>query len=150
MKVFIIFIIWSITFNKIIESPFKKRLRSTTEDGWKQLSNGQWVYMKNNSRLTGWQELNWKGGKNWFFFDPKGIMLTGWQELSWSGGVNWFYFDKTYGIMLTGWYELNWSGGKCLFYFDPSKGYMYTNKVLTKANGDKYIIDLNGCSYKKQ
>ena len=71
MKVFINFIIWSITFNKIIESPFKKRLRSTTEDGWKQISNGQWVYMRNNSRLTGWQELNWKGEKVGFFLIQK-------------------------------------------------------------------------------
>ena len=48
--------IWSITSEK----PFKTNLRITMEEGWNQV-DGNWVYIKNGVRLTGWQELKWSG-----------------------------------------------------------------------------------------
>ena len=106
MKQFlIILLIWSI----ISDKPLKTNLRSTMEDGWNQV-DGNWVYIKNGVKLTGWQELKWNGGISWFYFDGKGIAVKGWQELSWTGGKNWFYFDETNFNMITGWKMLNWKG----------------------------------------
>jgi glucan-binding YG repeat protein len=84
--------------------------------------------------VKGWNELNWSGGKNWFYFGTDGIMKTGWQKLDWTGGNHWFYFDKTDGYMVTGWQQLSWSGGKSWFYFQPTHGYLIQNQCMTIDN----------------
>ena len=71
-------------------------------------------------------------------------MVTGWQELNWSGGINWFYFDKTNGNMVTGWQDLEWSGGKNRFYFLPENGILVQNTCI-KIDGINYCFDENGC-----
>lgn len=134
-----IFLIWSITCNK----PLKTKLRSTLQEGWNE-ADGGWVYIKNGARLTGWQELSWRGGTSWFYFNGKGLALKGWQELNWTGGVNWFYFDPTDYYMTTGWKQLSWTGGFDWFYFDEPKGYMYASK-LAAIGGKSYYFDGNGC-----
>ena len=113
-----------------------------TADGWAQV-NGKWTYISNGVTLKGWQELNYNGGRGWFYFDSNGYMLTGWQELSWSGGVSWFYFDNSIGKMLTGWQKLNWSGGNDWFYFG-SNGAMLKN-ICTTIDGKGYCFDPDGC-----
>jgi glucan-binding YG repeat protein len=70
-------------------------------------------------------------------------MLTGWQELEWSGGKNWFYFDKNKGTLLSGWQELEWSGGKDWFYFDPMNGYLIQDKCIT-ISGKTYCFTKDG------
>ena len=94
--------------------------------------------------MKGWQNLEWTGGKDWFYFNQDGIMLVGWQELEMSGELHWFYFDKTNGNMLTGFNQLEWTGGINWFYFYPSTGYMAQNCCI-EIEGKNYCFDENGC-----
>ena len=71
-------------------------------------------------------------------------MVTGWNELNWSGGKNWFYFDLKNGNMLTGWQTLEWNGGKNTFYFMPDTGIMVQNICINIGNKN-YCFDDNGC-----
>ena len=49
----------------------------STVTGWKQMSNGKWrYYNKKSTYLTGWQQLEWSKGTNWFYFDSKGYMYA--------------------------------------------------------------------------
>ena len=111
-------------------------------NGWFSWGD-KWTYLVKGKTLKEWQNLDWSGGKNWFYFDAGGIMVTGWQELNWSGGYNWFYFDKTNGNMLTGWKTLYWSGGKDIFYFMPDNGTMAQNTCIN-INNKNYCFDENG------
>lgn len=42
---------------------------------WQQ-SGSNWQYISNGQPLTGWHELQWSKGKNWFYFDDDGNLLT--------------------------------------------------------------------------
>ena len=66
--------------------------------GWQKSQEG-WSYYKNNLRVTGWQQLKWSKGTNWFYFNSKGIMLTGWQKLERDGKIEWFHFSKSSGAL---------------------------------------------------
>lgn len=64
--------------------------------GWKKIS-GDWYYYENGSPVTGWHELKWSGGKNWFWFDSSGRMISnGLYQVPWAKGkkLDWFLFDK--------------------------------------------------------
>ena len=102
------------------------------------------TYIKSGITVKGWQNLEWTGGKDWFYFNQDGIMLVGWQELEMSGELHWFYFDKTNGNMLTGFNQLEWTGGINWFYFYPSTGYMAQNCCI-EIEGKNYCFDENGC-----
>ena len=112
-------------------------------NGWSSWCD-KWTYLEKGKTIKGWRELNWSGGKNWFYFNNDGIMVIGWQELSWSGGINWFYFDKTNGNMVTGWQNLDWTGGKHWFYFIPENGTLVQNTCII-IDGKNYCFDRNGC-----
>ena len=112
-------------------------------EGWSSWYD-KWTYLKSGRTVKEFQNLEWSGGKDWFYFNEDGIMLIGWQEILWSGEYHWFYFDKTNGNMLTGWQELEWSGGKNWFYFYPVTGYMAQNYCIT-IDGKNYCFDENGC-----
>ena len=93
---------------------------SSGSDGWSQ-ENGKWIYKQGGQKTTGWKEISWSGGTDWFYFDGNGEMQTGWQQINWDGGNKWFYFD-------------------------PTNGNMYKNTTVT-IDGTSYHFDGNGvCS----
>ena len=102
------------------------------------------TYLESGITVKGFKNLEWTGGKDWFYFDEDGIMLTGWQELESISGKKWFYFDKRDGIMLTGWQQLEWSGGVNWFYFYPVNGFMAQDCCID-IDGKNYCFDENGC-----
>ena len=102
------------------------------------------TYLKDGITVKEFQNLEWKGGKDWFYFNQDGIMLTGWQVLDWIGEKKTFYFDLINGNMLTGWQQLEWTGGINWFYFYPSAGYMAQDCCIT-IDGKNYCFDENGC-----
>ena len=102
------------------------------------------TYIKSGITVKQWQNLEWSGGKDWFYFNQDGIMLVNWQELEMSGEMHWFYFDKINGNMLTGFQQLEWTGGINWFYFYPSTGYMAQNCCI-EIEGKNYCFDENGC-----
>ena len=102
------------------------------------------TYLVDGITVKEFQNLEWKGGKDWFYFNQDGIMLTGWQVLDWIGEKKTFYFDLINGNMLTGWQQLEWTGGINWFYFYPSAGYMAQDCCIT-IDGKNYCFDENGC-----
>ena len=104
----------------------------------------KWTYLESGITVKEWKNLEWSGGKDWFYFNEDGIMLVGWQELEYSGEKKIFYFDLINGNMLTGWQELEWSGGKNKFYFYPVNGYMAQDCCII-IDGENYCFDKNGC-----
>ena len=48
--------------------------KDTTLSGWVE-KGGNWYYYQNGQPLKGWQELQWSGGKDWFYFNHDGVML---------------------------------------------------------------------------
>ena len=63
-------------------------------NGWVQ-NGGYWYYYRNGAPVTGWQQLEWSGGTDWFYFDEHGIMLTGWIN----DNGTWYYLDPNSGAM---------------------------------------------------
>ena len=91
------------------------------ENGWKQLEDGNWTYMKDGQRVTGWQDN-----------------ISGWEG-------QWFYFDRVTGVMATGW-KTNIPGwGTKWFYFDPTTGIMASNQWVETTNGEWYYLCIDGC-----
>ena len=119
-----------------------------TLEGWFSWCDKK-IYLQAGRTVKEWQNLEWTGGKDWFYFNEDGIMLVGWQELESSGEKKWFYFDKTNGNMLTGWQQLEWSGGINWFYFYPVNGYMAQDCCIT-IDGENYCFDENGCLIEKK
>jgi len=65
--------------------------------GWKQIG-GKWYYFQNGSY---YKEIN--GKLVYALHNPEiyhGPMLTGWQYLDWKGKKDWYYFDPASGAML--------------------------------------------------
>lgn len=106
------------------------------KDGWHKIG-GNWYYYKDKKPVTGWQELKWSKGTDWFCFSKAGVMLTGWQELNWSGGKSWFYFNPETGAMITGFRYLKWSKGWDWFLFDKETGAMVTGDEKMIITFDK-------------
>ena len=130
-------------------------------DDWHK-DGGSWYYLGEDGKmLTGWQELEWDGETEWYYFNPEGAnagaMATGWQELEWNGETDWYYMDGS-GAMLTGWqrlggkwYYLNGSGamatgwqklGGVWYYLDPVNGDMKTGWQL--LGGKWYYLQSSG------
>ena len=105
---------------------------------------GKKTYLKSGRTVKEWQNLEWTGGKDWFYFNQDGIMLVGFQDLEMAGQLQTFYFDKTNGNMLTGFQQLEWSGGINWFYFYPLAGYMAKN-CCVDIEGTNYCFNENGC-----
>lgn len=89
------------------------RLKAFAEPytGWKK-QNGRWYYLRRDERLTGWQQLKWSGGYDWFFFRDNGVMITGLHWLEWKGVSQWYYFSPRTGAMQTGDIMLTLNFGK--------------------------------------
>ena len=52
----------------------------------------QWRYLqKNGQPVQGWQQLEWQGDLDWYYFDPYGFMQRGWQLI----GEKWYYFYES-------------------------------------------------------
>ena len=115
----------------------------TSVEGWFSWC-GKKTYLKSGRTVKEWQNLEWTGGKDWFYFNQDGIMLVGWQDLETAGQLQTFYFDKTNGNMLTGLQQLEWSGGVNWFYFYPLVGYM-AKDCCVDIDGTNYCFDENGC-----
>ena len=112
----------------------------TILNGWKQ-ENGIWYYYINNAKAMGWQQLDWNGTVNWYYFNSSGVMQTGWQQLSWGGTINWYYFNSS-GVMQKGWQQLEWNGLHW-FYFDESTGAMVTGCHKLSWGGTLYDFCFN-------
>ena len=82
---------------------------------------------------AGWQ----KNGTKWSYVYEDGTYAVGWNQLEWSGGKDWFYFDKN-GIMCTGWYYDD--GFKKWYYLDPENGTMQKGKAI-QVDGYWYYLD---------
>ena len=89
------------------------RLKAFAEPytGWKK-QGGRWYYLRRDERLTGWQQLKWSGGYDWFFFRDNGVMVTGLKWLEWKGVSQWYYFSPRTGAMQTGDIMLTLNFGK--------------------------------------
>ena len=116
---------------------------NSSVNGWLSWCDKK-TYLENGITVKEFQYLEYKEGKDWFYFNQDGIMLTGWQKIESMGDLRTFYFDKNNGNMLLGWQQLEWSGGVNWFYFYPSVGYMAQNCCIT-IDGKEYCFDENGC-----
>ena len=61
----------NLTVNTVTSSTIPK---DNSLSGWVE-RNGNWYYYLNNVPIKGWRELDWSGGKGWFYFNDQGIML---------------------------------------------------------------------------
>jgi predicted chitinase len=71
--------------------------------GWEEHLDGTWSYYYNNTKITGWFEVDNK----WYYSDANGVMQIGWKEID----SAWYYLNETTdsksnkvkGEMYTGW-----------------------------------------------
>jgi glucan-binding YG repeat protein len=65
------------------------------ETGWLEYKKDVWYFLATDGKmLTGW--LQWKN--EWYYLNDapdKGEMLTGWQYLDWKGKKDWYYFHQS-------------------------------------------------------
>jgi uncharacterized repeat protein (TIGR02543 family) len=115
---------------------------------WVNDYQGNWYYMQNNSKLTGWSKIDgqlyyfddngkmqkgWiKAGDSWYFIQSNGTLKTGWINYS----NKWYYADST-GAIQTGIINI---AGK-IYIFD-SNGIMQTSNTV--INGEFYTIGADG------
>ena len=83
---------------------------NSSVNGWLSWCDKK-TYLEKGITLKGFQYLENKEGKYWFYFNQDGIMSTGWQKIEYMGDIRTFYFEKNNGNMLLGWQHLEWSGG---------------------------------------
>jgi len=100
-------------------------------------SGGKWYYMdKTGAASTGWRQLDWGGGRNWFYFNGNGEMLTGMQNVGgnmyymdgktgamaknqWiKSNGKWYYMGES-GVAAKGWNYLKSGSGQNWYYFNP-------------------------------
>lgn len=100
--------------------------------------SGSWHSDENGWRFSGkdgsspanrWVYTDWKGSKDWYFFDEKGYMVTGWYEYK----GNMYYLnpvsDGKKGYMFTGWNVIE---GKWYYFSetaDETKGSMLKDTI---------------------
>lgn len=95
---------------------------------WVNDYQGNWYYMQENQRLTGWKKIDGQV----YYFDSNGRMQKGWIK----AGDSWYYLQNN-GALKYGWinYSKNW-------YYSDSSGAIQTG-VLNIA-GKVYAFDDNG------
>ncbi len=125
-----------------VNTTFKK-----FENGWMQLENGNWIYIKDGELVTGWFK---DGGSDWYYADPEtGYLKTGWFNV----GSKWYYsFTKEdaargnrEGAMASNqWVETNGE-----WYYLSADGYMETSKWVRTGNDKPWsYVDANGKAVK--
>jgi len=123
----------------------EKRLNITNTNlgNWKKEGSDTYYIDSNGNKVTGWQQLSWDGGINWFYFEPDGKMVKSeWRLLYWKDKEDWYYFSSN-GEMLTGWQELNWDNKLNWFYLEP-EGRLKTLTGWQKMDADWYYFDSDG------
>ncbi len=110
--------------------------QTKTEDGWEQLSTGEYKYKKADGTYctNEWLDL----GSNSYFFDADSIMCTGWKKFS---NGSWYYFNPETGAMVTD----KWVVQDGKSYYLQSDGTMAVDTII---NG-MYQVDENGVYVKK-
>lgn len=115
---------------------------------WVNDYQGNWYYLQNNAKLTGWKIINgqmyyfngngkmhtgWiKAGDSWYFLQSNGALKKGWIY----NNNNWYFADSN-GAIQAG--ALNIAGKVYVF---GTNGVMKTSNTI--INGEFYTIDLNG------
>lgn len=114
---------------------------TNSKDGWK-IEEGLWSYMKDRKKVTGWQQLPWGGGTDWFYFGANGVMVTGRQVLEWQGKTDIYYFSPVSGNMCKSRWVKDVDGKE---YYHGKNGIMVTNSFVPSKDGSKvYWVDDNG------
>ena len=126
-----------------------KEINPVAENGWMQLENGNWIYIKNGELVTGWLK---DGGSDWYYVDVEtGYLKTGWFQ---DGGSKWYYsFTKEdatargnrEGAMASNqWVETNGE-----WYYLSADGYMETSKWVRTGNDKPWsYVDADGKAVK--
>ncbi len=100
---------------------------------WYRNTDGTWPKSQ-------WEELEWNGTKNWYYFNENGYMATGWIL---DGGF-WYYLhptsDGTQGYMYTDWNQI----GGVWYYFNPNIGGPKGSMLADTTTPDGYKVDANG------
>lgn len=80
-------------------------VEGAVKEGWNKVSNGDWIFVKDENNSTGWI----KDGSTWYKLNQSGIMQTGWIN----DNGNWYYLNSS-GAMASNTvidgYTLNASG----------------------------------------
>ena len=89
-------------------------------NGWQQLADGKWYYIRDKAKVTGWL----KGGDGcWYYLDPTtGAMVTGW--LTWNG--NTYYLRPLAMADADGFPEGSMIAGRTERIGDAGSGQYYT------------------------
>lgn len=125
--------------------------------GW-QKNGDKWSYQyEDGTYAVSWNQLDWSGGKDWFYFNENGIMLTGWYFDK--GFEKWYYLDPENGTMqkdkavqVNGyWYYLNeWGQMRIGWYTAPDGKDRYLEPDAEKNQGHMYVnceADIDGKRY---
>ena len=84
--------------------------------------------------LKGWQQLEYNGTNQWYYFTPAGIMSnTGWKRIDYE----WYYFFPG-GAMATEWQQID-----SKWYYLGSNGKMVSGKCIT-ISGSNYCFNSSG------
>ena len=95
---------------------------SFPKNDWLQLY-GDWYYFDSEGyAVKNWKQIEYRGNKEWFYFNESCQMVTGWQFLA----GHWYYFDVT-GVMVTGIRSIEWAG--------QVRDYLFNDKGQLIQNG---------------
>lgn len=121
-------LISKIILGTMISSTLFTLLPSKASAEWVNDYQGNWYYMQDNSKVTGWKKID----NRLYYFDENGKMQKGWvkAEDSW-------YFLGNDGSLKTGWINYN----KNCYYADSS-GAIQTGVI--NIAGKIYVFDDNG------
>ena len=118
------------------------------ETGEWSFRDGHWYFKTAREEVKSrWACIeNRQGVRDWYCFDPRGVMCTGWQK---SSGGNWYYLRETpddrQGAMERG-FILDASDGRC-YYMDPATGVMRSGWVYTEGNAYYFAEWSEGCAW---
>lgn len=105
---------------------YQKSDGSFPKNDWLKLY-GDWYYFDENGyAVTNWKQIEYRGNKEWFYFNASCQMVTGWQFL----GSHWYYFANT-GVMVTGINSIEWAG--------EVRDYLFNDKGELVQNGSTNI-----------
>ncbi|MDL2327632.1 SpoIID/LytB domain-containing protein [Ruminococcaceae bacterium OttesenSCG-928-A11] len=76
-------------------------------EGWFTDNSGKRFYIKDGTRLTGWQQLTEGSAQRWYHFDANGVQQLGWQARESSGKKLYYYYftagENHGGLSAAGW-----------------------------------------------